>query len=163
MTSNEDFQKSYRTTIGLFATGVTVIVAAQDGEVRGMTANAVTSLSLEPTQLLFCPGKEARISRLCEIGSPFTVNILSARQEGVADHFAGAETEPEHEFVGWPEAGEAPRIAGSLAAVACEVRHKHDGGDHWIVVGEVKAMHRDDDAGEPLLFYASGYRKLAPD
>ncbi len=158
-----DFQKSYRDTIGLFATGVTVILAAKDGKVRGMTANAVTSVSLEPTQLLFCPAKEARISGLCEVGSPFTVNILSTGQEGVANHFAGADTEPEHEFVDWPEAGDVPRIAGSLASVACDVRELHDGGDHWIVVGEVKAMHRDDDAGEPLLFYAGGYRKLAPD
>ena len=160
---SDDFQNSYRNTIGLFATGVTVIVVAQDGEVRGMTANAVTSVSLEPTQLLFCPAKEARISGFFEVGSPFTVNILAAGQEGVSDHFAGADTEPEHEFVEWPEAGDVPRIAGSLASVACEVRQMHDGGDHWIVVGEVKAMHRDDETGDPLLFYAGGYRKLARD
>ena len=160
---SDEFQKSYRDTIGLFATGVTVILAAKDGEVRGMTANAVTSVSLEPTQLLFCPAKEARISGLCEVGSWFTVNILSAGQEGISNHFAGADTEPEHEFVEWPEAGDVPRIAGSLASVACEVRQMHDGGDHWIVVGEVKALHRDDEAGEPLLFYASSYRRLADD
>ena len=51
MSASDDFQKSYRDTIGRFATGVTVVVAARDGEVRGMTANAVTSVSLEPTQL----------------------------------------------------------------------------------------------------------------
>ncbi len=158
-----DFEKSYRNTIGLFATGVTIIVAAKDGDIRGMTASAVTSVSLEPTQLLFCPAKKARISSLCEIGIPFTVNILSVAQEGVSNHFAGAEIEPEHEFVEWPEAGDAPRIAGSLASVACEVRHMHDGGDHWIVVGEVKALHREDETSDPLLFYAGDYRKLAVD
>ncbi len=163
MSSTEKLPSEYRKVIGLFATGVTVIVAAKDGEVRGMTANAVTSLSLDPTLLLFCPAKDARIAPYCKVGSSFTVNILGTHQEGISNHFAGAETEPEHEFVDWEDAGDAPRIAGSLASIGCRTQAIHDGGDHWIVVGEVVALHREEEPGEPLLFHRGGYRKLATD
>ena len=159
--SEEDFQRNYRITIGLFATGVTVILAAKDGDVRGMTANAVTSLSLDPTLLLFCPAKDARISSYCTVGSSFTVNILGVHQEGISNHFAGADSEPEHAFIEWDEAGDTPRIADSLACVGCKTHAIHDGGDHWIVVGEVVALYKDSDPGEPLLFHAGNYHRLA--
>ena len=121
MGENDDFQKQYRNTIGLFATGVTVIVAGSGDDVRGMTANAVTSVSLDPTVLLFCPGKTARLSSYCEEGSSFTVNILAADQENTSNHFAGADMAPEHEFVEWPEAQGVPRIEGCVAALACRI------------------------------------------
>jgi len=161
MSPNADFQKQYRSTIGLFTTGVTVIVAGSGDNVRGMTANAVTSVSLDPTMLLFCPGKEARLSAYCEEGGRFTVNILAADQENTSNHFAGADMAPEHGFVDWPEAEGPPRIEGCVAALACRIHKMLDGGDHWIVLGEVTALHREDDAGDPLLFFSGSYRRLA--
>ena len=161
MSNREDFQKQYRNTIGLFATGVTVVVAGSGDDVRGMTANAVSSVSLEPVMLLFCPAKDARLSKYCEIGRPFTVNVLAAGQQNTSNHFAGADMAPEHGFVDWPEAGGPPRIDGCIAALACRIREIYDGGDHWIVLGEVTALHRGGDTDEPLLFYAGTYRRLA--
>ena len=161
MSSTEDFQRSYRNTIGTFATGVTVIVAEKDGEIRGMTANAVTSVSLDPTLLLFCPGKTARLSAYCEEGGRFTVNVLAADQENTSNHFAGADMAPEHGFVDWPEAEGVPRIEGCLASLACRIYKMLDGGDHWIVLGEVTALHREDDADDPLVFFRGSYRRLA--
>jgi flavin reductase (DIM6/NTAB) family NADH-FMN oxidoreductase RutF len=161
MSTGEDFKRDYRDTVGLFATGVTVVLAEKDGEVRGMTANAVTSLSLEPTLLLFCPAKTASMAELCDVGRPFTVNILGADQEATSNHYAGADMAPSHDFVDWEEAVGVPRIEGCLAALACRIWKIYDGGDHWIVVGEVAALYRDPDAGEPLLFYSGAYRSLA--
>jgi len=161
MSASEEFKREYRDTIGLFTTGVTVVLAVQDGEVRGMTANAVTSLSLEPTLLLFCPAKTASMAELCEVGRPFTVNILGSDQEATSNHYAGADMAPSHDVVDWDEAGGVPRIEGCLAALACRIWKIYDGGDHWVVVGEVAALYRDPDAGEPLLFYSGAYRSLA--
>ena len=158
---SEEFQKSYREAIGLFATGVTVILAEKDGEVHGMTANAVTSVSLEPTLLLFCPAKDARISPFIEKGKPFTVNILAADQEEISNYYSGGDVEVERELIDWPAAKGVPRLGGALASFACEVYAMHDGGDHWIVCGEVLDMHREDDPGQPLLFYGGGYQRLA--
>lgn len=161
MSSNEDFQREYRSTIGRFTTGVTVVVAGSGDDVRGMTANAVTSVSLDPVMLLFCPAKDARLSKHCEEGAPFTVNILSAEQENTSNHFAGADMAPDSGFVDWPETGGPPRIDGCIAALACIIREKYDGGDHWIVLGEVTAMHQGEDQDDPLLFFAGAYRELA--
>lgn len=161
MGESDDFQKQYRDTIGLFASGVTVIVAGSGDDVRGMTASALTSVSLDPTLLLFCSGKSTHLSSYCEEGARFTVNILAADQENTSNHFAGADTTPEHGFVDWPEAEGPPRIEGCVAALACRIHKMLDGGDHWIVLGEVTALHREDDADDPLLFFSGSYRRLA--
>lgn len=161
MSSKDDFQRQYRDAIGRFATGVTVVVAGSDDDVRGMTANAVTSVSLDPVMLLFCPAKESRISKYCEAGAPFTVNILSAEQESTSNHFAGADMAPDSGFVDWPEADGPPRIEGCIAALACKIRDIYDGGDHWIVLGEVAELYQGENDDDPLLFYAGTYRLLA--
>ena len=161
MSTSEDFQREYRNAIGLFATGVTVIVAGSGDDVRGMTANAISSVSLDPTMLLFCPGKNARLSAYCEEGAAFTVNVLAVDQENTSNHFAGADMAPEHGFVDWPEAGGPPRIDGCVASIACRIAKKVDGGDHWVVLGEVTALHRGDETEDPLLFYSGSYRRLA--
>jgi flavin reductase (DIM6/NTAB) family NADH-FMN oxidoreductase RutF len=97
--------RTYRNTIGLFATGVTV-VSTQVGEtVHGMTANAVTSLSLEPMLLLVAVGKKARLATLLPQATGFTVNILRADQEALSTFFAGGWHQPippPFRFVGYP-------------------------------------------------------------
>jgi flavin reductase (DIM6/NTAB) family NADH-FMN oxidoreductase RutF len=168
--SSIEFQSEYRKTIGRFATGVTVILTERDGDVRGMTANAVTSVSLDPTLLLFCPSKKARFSELVREGGDFTVNILADHQESLSNYFArtpdasfkvgryGGEGQPEFELLSWPEAGAAPRLDDCLGALGCRVQTICDGGDHWIVVGEVAALHREEKGCWPLLFFQGGYR-----
>jgi flavin reductase (DIM6/NTAB) family NADH-FMN oxidoreductase RutF len=161
MSVSEDFQKEYRNNIGMFATGVTVVLAGNGDDVRGMTANAVTSVSLDPTLLLFCPQKSARISELCTKDGRFTVNILAADQEATSNHFAGADMAPSHGLVDWQEGEGVPRIDGAMASMACRVHDVLEGGDHWIVLGEVTAMHRGDNNDDPLLFFCGAYRNLA--
>ena len=76
--------RTYRNTIGLFATGVTVVSTQMGETVHGMTANAVTSLSLEPMLLLVAVGKKARLATLLPQATGFTVNILRADQEALS-------------------------------------------------------------------------------
>ncbi|MCO6452857.1 MAG: flavin reductase [Caldilineales bacterium] len=155
--------KAYRQTIGLFATGVTVLLAEKDGEVRGMTANAVSSLSLNPTLVIVCPSKKAHLSEFLHDGAYFTINILGEDQEPISNHFAGGwgQTEvPEYEFIPWDAAGTAPRLGGCIGALACCVYRIHDGGDHWIVVGRVLDLHQPSGPYRPLLFYAGKYDQL---
>ncbi|MFQ3662836.1 MAG: flavin reductase family protein, partial [Chloroflexaceae bacterium] len=93
-------QREYRTTMGLFATGVTVITARAGEETRGMTANAVTSVSLDPLLLLVCVDRRARMARVIVEAERFAVNILRADQEALSRHFAGR-----------PDAALEPRFA----------------------------------------------------
>lgn len=154
----------YRRTMGLFATGVTVILAAEGKAVHAMTANGVTSLSLEPTLIIVCPSKTCRMASYLKKGRNFTLNILGEHQEVLANYFAGGSEQvkaPKCEFVHWAEAGAVPRLAGCIGALACRVHDVHEGGDHWIVVGEVIGLHNGSVSHRPLLFFSGGYHFAA--
>jgi flavin reductase (DIM6/NTAB) family NADH-FMN oxidoreductase RutF len=53
-------QAEFRKALGCFATGITVITVDYEGEVQGMTANAFTSVSLDPMLVLVCVDQRAR-------------------------------------------------------------------------------------------------------
>jgi flavin reductase (DIM6/NTAB) family NADH-FMN oxidoreductase RutF len=155
--------REYRRTIGLFATGVTVIAAEHGNEIQAMTANAVTSLSLDPLLLLVCVGKKARMAEHLISNPGFTVNILREDQRALSTYFAGVwrmPTPPPFRFVPWEG---RPRLEGCLASLGCEVYEKIEGGDHWIVVGRVTALHRGIEPHLPLLFYSGWYGRLNVD
>jgi flavin reductase (DIM6/NTAB) family NADH-FMN oxidoreductase RutF len=152
--------RAYRDTIGLFATGVAVIAAHAGSEVHAMTANAVTSLSLEPTLLLFCPGKQARLAQYLEVGLPFSVNFLRAEQLALSNFFAGGRKEtvpPPFRFV---PLGAAPRLEGCLASIGCVVQQIIDGGDHWVVIGAVQELKAGIGPQQPLLFFRGRYHSI---
>ena len=134
-----------------------------DGQPHGMTANAFTSLSANPMRIIVCVAKKARMSAYLESKARFTVNVLRDDQEAISNQFAGATREQQgvaFRFVEW-EAG--PRIEGCLAAIGCDVAAKHDGGDHWIIVGDVIALQQGVEPRKPLLYFNRRYHKLETD
>ena len=154
--------KAFRHAVGHFVTGVTVIAVEVDGQLRAITANSFTSLSLDPPLVLFCLGKGTRAGLTIESASGFSVNILQRHQQNLSRYFAGTwrdETPPPFTFVEWEG---APRLEGCAAALGCDVHAVHEGGDHWIVVGRVRAMYVSDGVVSPLVFYGGRYLSLEP-
>jgi 3-hydroxy-9,10-secoandrosta-1,3,5(10)-triene-9,17-dione monooxygenase reductase component len=153
----------YRSIIGSFATGVTVITTAADGEMQGMTANAVTSLSLDPLMLLICVDRASHTHRILEAGGAFTVNILGEHQEDVSRLFA-KKAEPERGTLRGQSfrigKSGAPVLEDCLAFIECRVAEVHSGGDHTIFLGEVVDLGIVKDV-PPLLFFRGAYRSLA--
>ena len=155
--------REFRQTVGMFATGVTVIAAEIEGTVHALTANSFTSLSLDPPLVLFCVGKGTKTGQLIRVGARFCVNILHEGQRDLSTYFGGAwkaDDPPPFVFVNWYE---SPRLEGSAAALSCRVDAIHEGGDHWIVVGHVGAFQRREDGVAPLVFHAGRYVGLAQD
>ena len=153
--------KDLRRTVGRFVTGVTVIAADIEGSTRGMTANAFTSLSLDPPLLLFCVAKKAHLGQVIHMAGGFSVNILAHDQQDLSTYFAGGwkePTPPPFSFEPW-EGG--PKLAGVSAALGCAVDTIHEGGDHFIVVGRVLALYQHEPAPAPLVFNAGRYAALA--
>jgi flavin reductase (DIM6/NTAB) family NADH-FMN oxidoreductase RutF len=152
----------YRRTMGLFATGVTILLArTADGESIGMTANSLTSVSLNPLLLLVCVAKNAHIAEHLLKAEWFSLSILCEEQASLSDYFAGiypGSEPPEFTFEEWTG---GLRIIGAAGAIGCKRGAVIEGGDHWIVMGEVIALHRRDDPPDPLIFYAGKYRQLA--
>lgn len=152
----------FRSIIGHFATGVTVITTAAGDRLHGMTANAVSSLSLDPVMVLICVDKTTHTHAVLDEGGVFTVNVLGEHQEAVSRIFA-KKSEPEAGALrGQPyrigETG-APILADCLAFLECRVARVFDGGDHSIFLGNVVSEGVVEEM-RPLLFYRGGYHTL---
>jgi flavin reductase (DIM6/NTAB) family NADH-FMN oxidoreductase RutF len=154
--------RDFRRIMGLFATGVTLVTTQAGTRIHGMTANAVTSVSLDPLLILVCVGKQARLSGFLRETGSFVVNLLTRDQEAIARHFAGPKDgiePPEMRLNEW-ECG--PRLEGALGYIGCRAEQVVDAGDHWIVIGRVTALAEGASDSEPLLFYAGHFRRLGP-
>jgi flavin reductase (DIM6/NTAB) family NADH-FMN oxidoreductase RutF len=151
--------ESFRAALSAFPTGVTVVTATGPNGPSGATANAVTSLSLDPPLMLACLDLDSRTLASARAAGRFGVNALAAGQEDVARRFAGKDPEPaKWQGVEWTESQGSPRLEGALMWVACELREEADGGDHKILIGEV--IEADSRDAAPLLFHRGEYRDL---
>jgi flavin reductase (DIM6/NTAB) family NADH-FMN oxidoreductase RutF len=145
--------------MGFFATGVTVVTTAYGREVRGMTANSVTSVSLDPLSVLVCVNREAITHRIMAAARVFCVNVLTVEQEGLSRACARPDT-PEAGLEGVPyrigQSG-APIIEGALAYLDCRVAASFEFGTHTIFVGET--LDLGANGGRPLMFYRGQYAR----
>ncbi len=148
----------FRSVMGHFATGVTVVTASTAAGPVGMTANAVCSLSLDPLLLLVAFDNSARTLTVVRDTQRFGVNVLAAGQEALARLFASKRPETE-KFADVPHTVHdgIPVIEGVLAWVGCRLERLVAGGDHTIGIGAVEAAE-SGGTGDPLMFYRGTYR-----
>lgn len=146
----------FRTVMGRFATGVTVVTAGGPEGPVGMTANAITSLSLDPLLLLVCFDRDARTLRVVRETRAFGVNVLAQRQAELAATFASKAPEA-RKFAGVAHDlhDGIPVIRDAHAWIGCRLEQLIPGGDHVIGIGAVIAA--ETGAGEPLVWHAGGY------
>jgi 4-nitrophenol 2-monooxygenase / 4-nitrocatechol 4-monooxygenase, reductase component len=148
-----------RRVMGHFATGVTVITTyRQSGELHGLTANAVSSLSLVPPLMLICVDKKADSYPCFDESKSFTVNILASDQEALSRRFAVSGGEKFDGVAYHLGANGAPILEGAIAHIECRVVSAFDGGDHTIYIGEV--LEAETREAKPLLFFRGGYREI---
>jgi flavin reductase (DIM6/NTAB) family NADH-FMN oxidoreductase RutF len=152
--------RRFRDTVGLFTTGVAVIVARAGHEILAMTANAVSSVSLDPMLVMFCPGKKSTLARHLAQLSGFSINVLRQDQQALSTYFAGGWREPQPPPFRLVPATFAPRLEGSLATIECEPWKTIEVGDHWMVFGLVKSLHIGVPPHQPLLFLSGSYRHV---
>lgn len=148
--------RDFRNALGRFATGITVVTTVVDGEVRGMTANAFVSVSLEPPLVLVSVANKAHMHGYLQQSGRYGVSVLTATQEAYSQHFAGMATADfQPEFV---EVNGVPLLAESLAHLIVNVTDAHPAGDHTLYIGEVEYVKWWD--GEPLLYFQGRYERL---
>ena len=151
----------FRAAMGMLPTGVTVVTAGGPEGPAGATANAVSSLSIEPMLMLACLDRGSRTLLAVQAANRFAVNVLHAGQEEIARAFATkAPTADKWTGVPCSERDGVPAIDGALAFVACDLRDVIAGGDHVIVTGEVTTVETSD-VGAPLVFHGGEYRPLS--
>jgi len=156
-------QAEFRRALGCFATGVTVITVDHEGEVHGMTANAFSSVSLDPLLVLVCVDRGARTHSQLHAKKRFGVNVLAEDQQVISEYYARPAEDHQHAE---RDAGArfdrtkhgTPVLHGALAYLECRLHTSQDAGDHTIFIAEVEeALVRE---GDPLLYYRGAYRAL---
>jgi flavin reductase (DIM6/NTAB) family NADH-FMN oxidoreductase RutF len=151
---------AFRRTMGHLATGVTLVTTRTAERIHGMTANAVTSVSLDPPLILICLDRRSRMAQYVGETGRFGVNLLDERQAPISRYFARSWKSPQppaHRFEEW--AG-VPFLAGSLGALSCRTTQVVEGGDHLVVIARVAGIRVDNPTGTPLIYYRGTYGAL---
>jgi flavin reductase (DIM6/NTAB) family NADH-FMN oxidoreductase RutF len=154
--ADSDTALEFRRTLGMFATGVTVITTLLDEQIHGMTANAFMSVSLQPPLIVISVDRRARMNALLREDVRFGVSVLEERQSALSDRFAGRTgdgPEPEFELV-----HETPLVEGALAHLVARIVRSYWGGDHSLFLGRVEYVRYGE--GTPLLFHGGGYGRV---
>jgi flavin reductase (DIM6/NTAB) family NADH-FMN oxidoreductase RutF len=147
-----------RRILGRFATGITVATTRIGDELHGMTANAVTSLSLDPPLVLLCVDKRAGFLIPLKESKIFALNILGEEHEHHSRHFAQKGPKAFTDWNAAVGATGAPILKDALAWVDCKVADILPGGDHEIFIGEI--ISGDCRDGRPLLYFGGNYAQL---
>jgi len=141
-------------------TGVTIVTSNGGDGPAGATANAVSSLSIEPMMMLACLDRGSRTLLAVQAADSFGISVLHAGQEPIARAFATkAPVAEKWTGVAWSERDGLPAIDDALIWIACDLRDVISAGDHVIVTGEVRALETRE--GDPLVFHGGEYRPLA--
>jgi 3-hydroxy-9,10-secoandrosta-1,3,5(10)-triene-9,17-dione monooxygenase reductase component len=151
--------RAFRDALGRLATGVALVTAALDDQPAGLIVNSLTSVSLEPRLISFCPSRTSHTWSRIRQTEHFGVNVLGRQHERFAvratppgaDRFAGLDWKLGHDGV--------PLITDALASFECAIVAEHPAGDHWIIVGQIIHMHISPTR-PPLVFFAGAFHTL---
>ncbi|MFD2044874.1 flavin reductase family protein [Ornithinibacillus salinisoli] len=149
--------QTFRTAMGKFATGVTVVTTQHGEDIHGMTANAFMSVSLNPKLVLISIDENATMLDFINKSGKFAVSILNEDQKDMSAYFAGQNKELKEVNFKW--FNDMPTIEGSLASLTCEVYDSVIAGDHTLYIGKVTDIHTTK--GDPLAFYEGKYRQIS--
>ncbi|HVX31672.1 MAG TPA: flavin reductase family protein [Solirubrobacterales bacterium] len=140
-------------------TGVTIVATSGEDGPAGATANAVTSLSIEPMLMLACLDRGSRTLLAAQAADRFSISVLHDGQEGVARAFATkAPVADKWAGVAWTERDGLPAIDDALLWLACDLEDVIAAGDHVILTGAVTDLTTAE--GKPLVFHAGEYQPL---
>jgi flavin reductase (DIM6/NTAB) family NADH-FMN oxidoreductase RutF len=158
----------FRAALGRFGSGITIMSTLQAGVAHAMTANAFTSVSLDPPLVLVCVDKGVRMHDAVLDCGYWAASVLAASQQPIAERFARSGRDLYSQFDGIPTtAGPktgCPLVTGALSWLECRTWATYEGGDHTIVVGEILSLGTNE-AADPmaLMYYAGQYRELPGD
>ena len=145
----------FRRVLGSFPAGVTIVTAVEgDGTPKGLTSNAVTSVSASPPLLLVCVDKSSNTLSAIEHSQAFVVNFLAEGAEELALRFASKDPD---KFAGLPWrastlARGAPILADHVVAFAeCHVTQRIEAGDHYVFIAQIE--HGVVGDGVPLMYF----------
>jgi flavin reductase (DIM6/NTAB) family NADH-FMN oxidoreductase RutF len=152
----------FRQVLGHLPTGVTVVTAHHPSGPVAMSANSVTSVSLDPPLILFCPAKSSTTWPSIRESGRFCVNVFAVQHREISQRFAARGVD-RFAGVAWHSRPSGPALDDALAWIECTIDAVHEAGDHLIVVGAVDQLDTREGETEPLVFFRGRYGSFAPD
>ncbi len=153
----QDVGQLFRLAMRRFPAAVTIITTHVAGADVGMTATAVTSLSMDPPSLLVCVNRNNNFYPSIEVGSHFCVNILREGQQELSSNFGGAKPPHERFSVGsWQREDGLPYLADAQTVIFCKKTALFTHTTHSIVIGEATRLLLQDPVA-PLLYVDGRY------
>ena len=146
----------FREVLGHLPTGVTVVTAHHRGGPVAMSANSVTSVSLKPPLILFCPAKASSTWPKIRESGRFCVNVFAAHHKEISERFAARGVD-RFAGVAWHSRPSGPALDDAVAWIECTIDAVHEAGDHWIVVGAVDRLEQREGDADPLVFFRGRY------
>ncbi|WP_223863498.1 MULTISPECIES: flavin reductase family protein [unclassified Streptomyces] len=152
---------AFRSVMGHFCSGVTVVTAMGPEAPVGFTCQAFASLSLDPPRIVLGVSRTSTSWPAIRNRSWFCVNVLAQHQRSLSDQFArsGGDKFRNVEWAGSPNG--SPRLAGAAAWIDCRLHTEYDGGDHLVVIADVSRLEASADPQAPLLYYRGRYTRIA--
>src|SRR5579871_3776106 len=144
---------NFRSVLGRLPTGVVVIAGGESENPSALVVGSFMSVSLQPPLVAVCPAKTSTSWPAIEASGHFCANVLGEGQESLARNFAVSGGD-KFAGVGWapsPATG-SPLLDGVAAWIDCRIYERYEGGDHWLVLGEVMELSGLADAGA-LIFH----------
>ena len=130
-----------RQIMGRFATGVAIVTTEHKGVLQGMTANSLTSLSLDPPLVLVAVSKRNFMCESLVDTGCFAINLLTSAQQPLSDQFARPGPKDFSNLSLITDETGAPIFADAMAYVDCRLVETVPGG-------------------EPLVFFSGNYTGL---
>lgn len=158
--SPADFNRRFRSALGMFATGIAVVTTrTPEGAPIGLTINSFNSVSLEPPLIVWSMANQLPSRDIFEGCEYYAINVLSEDQEHLSRLFSGRS---EDRFAGLEfdhGVGGVPLLRDCCARFECRNTVRHPGGDHVVFLSEVVNFDRNDLP--PLIYHGGAYRRLA--
>lgn len=154
--------RDYKTVLGNFCTGVTVVASTENGEPVGFTCQSFSALSLDPALVLVGVQKGSATWPRIRKSGLFAVSMLAADQQSIGNRFARSGVDKFAGVEWWRSPAGAPFISDALAWVECSVVDEMEAGDHTIVVAAVTSLETGTER-DPLLFFRGRYLEFELD
>ena len=154
--------ETYLAIMRAFPTGIAIITAIEeDGKPRGLTTNAVTSVSLAPPLLLVCVDRGSRTLPAIRSSGAFVVNFMATDSEDVCSLFASKADDKFADLDYEPSSRGLPVLhAHTLAWAECSIERELELGDHVVFVGLVEDGATTTER-MPLAYFDRTYDRLA--
>ena len=153
----------FRKVLGKYPTGVTLVSSKDDQGPFAMVIGSFGSVSLDPPLVQFMPAKESGTWLRIKKTGRYCVNVLGEHQLDLSNSFFNKDKDP-FEVIHWSESTlGSPIIEGCVAWIDCLIGDVHEAGDHYIVIGEVKAIGATEKDEGPLLFLGGAYGSFNKD